>query len=81
MAKSAKPAKRPRGIRVRDLPEQLGAGSGRQFLYCEHCGAENSAHRGDYFMADPDTVFACCGAPMRLVTARRVLTDVQRSRA
>ena len=30
------------------------------FLYCGVCGAEYSAHRGDYWCADPATELTCC---------------------
>lgn len=74
-------------VRVRDLPpwepdtEHFDAKGQRYYiiakhpmLYCARCGAENSANPGDYFMANPDTVFRCCGRPMALV--RKQVTHV-----
>lgn len=43
-------------VYVSDLPERPAPGV---FLYCPRCGERNSATRGDYFMADPDTKFRC----------------------
>jgi len=60
-------------VRVRDLKDQIGTSGPRPFLYCETCGEESSANAGDYFMARPDTVFKCCGEPMRLVTKQTPL--------
>ena len=54
-------------IRVRDLKDLFGMPSPRPMLFCEDCGTESSAHRGDYFMAKPDSPLECCGQPMRLV--------------
>lgn len=59
-------------IKVSDLKEQIGTPYPRALLKCFHCGSENSAHRGDYFMARPDHVFKCCGQNMALVTKRVV---------
>lgn len=61
-------------VRVGDLEDQIGAP--RPFLKCGKCGGEYSANRGDYFMARPDVVMKCCGVPVKLVTARRVLAEV-----
>lgn len=79
-------------VRVRDLPEQDRShqeitrpdGStyhleGRPvFLYCDTCGGEYSATRGDYFLRAPDHVMRCCKRPLRLVQARRELIEVRR---
>ena len=64
-------------IRVRDLPDLIGAPYPHPMLYCETCGAKYSATRGDYFMARPDTILTCdaCGQPMRLVTKCTVYED------
>jgi hypothetical protein len=43
-------------VRVSDLKDRY---EGRVFLYCDVCGAEYSAHRGDYFMLPDDHVFTC----------------------
>jgi len=63
-------------IRVKDLKDQLDTKEPRPILYCPICGAEYSAHAGDYFLARPDHVFVCCGEPMLLVTKRTVFTEV-----
>lgn len=63
-------------VMVKDLADQFGMQGPRPFLYCAACGERNSAHKGDYFNLPPRYVFAHCGEPMRLVTAREVLQDV-----
>lgn len=65
-----------RVVRVRDLTNQIGTPYPRASLHCFECGADYSAHRGDYFMAAPDTVFKCCNRPMRLVRKETVYRDV-----
>ena len=59
-----------------DLKEQLGMQGPRPFLYCRKCGAEYSAHAGDYWNTPDSHVFKCCRVNMVLVTAKRVLTEV-----
>ena len=77
-------------IRVRDLPERDRTAEEKTtadgskytllghpvFLHCRICGGEFSATKGDYFMADPNTVMKHCGRPMHLVTERRQLIEV-----
>jgi hypothetical protein len=63
-------------IMVKDLRDQIGMAGQRPFLYCAACGEQASANKGDYFSLPPRYVFAHCGEPMRLVTSRTVLTDV-----
>jgi hypothetical protein len=63
-------------VTVENLKDQIGAEYPRPFLYCRKCGAEYSANAGDYFMARPGHVFKCCKVNMLLVTAKRVLTEV-----
>jgi len=71
-------------IRVRDLKEQrsIKKRNGRlfvipqPFLYCRRCGAEYSAHAGDYWYARPDDVFRCCRVNMIRVKRHTVLTLV-----
>ena len=63
-------------IRVRDLKDQIDTKGPRPILYCSICGAENSAHAGDYFLARPDHVFTCCGEPMLLVVKSTHYTEV-----
>ena len=36
-------------VTVADLKDQIGTQRPRPILYCTLCGAENSAHKGDYF--------------------------------
>lgn len=54
-------------MQVKDLKDQIDTKGPRPILYCPVCGAEYSAHAGDYFLARPDHVFECCGEPMLLV--------------
>lgn len=63
----------PRPIRVQDLPDTSYT---RALLRCQTCGGEYSAYRGDYFMADPQTVMRCHGRPLQLVTKRVVYEEV-----
>jgi len=60
-----------RAITVADLKDHKGCGP-HPFLYCEFCGAEWSANKGDYFTHPLDYVFTCCDENMRLV--RKVVT-------
>mgnify|MGYP001276996886 CR=1 FL=1 len=45
-------------------------------LYCGECQCTWSANPGDYWAADPQTVFTCCGESMRLVYKRVRYEDV-----
>lgn len=76
-------------IRVKDLPKPaegrtitMADGSTahiesqQPLLYCECCGNESSANPGDYWDANPETVFSCCGEPMRLVRKVVQYSDV-----
>lgn len=63
-------------IRVKDLADQISQPRPRAFLYCTICGSETSAHRGDYFLAHPDTVLTCCDAPLIRVVRRTQLIEV-----
>jgi hypothetical protein len=56
-----------KAIKVKDLRDQIGTDD-TSLLYCPKCGAEYSANAGDYFMANPETVFKHCGVNMQLVT-------------
>jgi hypothetical protein len=60
-------------VRVRDLPDLFGRPGPHPFLYCLKCGAEYSAHSGDYFNRLPDHVFTCCRRNMVLVTRETTL--------
>ena len=41
-------------------------------MRCSECGAEYSAHKGDYdwYIVDPDYEFKCCDLTMDLVTKK-----------
>lgn len=56
-----------RAIRVQDLPALVGTDKPRPLLFCEKCGGEYSAERGDYFMLPPDAPMACCRRLLRMV--------------
>ncbi len=64
-------------IKVKDLRDQIGTND-RSLLWCPKCGEENSANAGDYFMANPETVFKHCGVNMRLVTKRVVFEQIRK---
>ena len=56
-------------VRVKDLKDELVMSKERTgwFLYCTQCGAEYSAHSGDYWNRAPDYEFICgCGNPLIL---------------
>ena len=61
-------------IRVKDLADQFDMPHPRPCLHCASCGNSYSAHKGDYFMADQEHVFRCCGRPMQLGVRRVVFT-------
>jgi len=44
----------------------------KPILYCERCGSEYSANKGDYFDAPPGQKLVCCGK--QLVLARRIVS-------
>jgi hypothetical protein len=58
------------GVRVQDLKDQINTPHPRTTLHCFECGQSFSAHRGDYFAADPEHLFICCDKPMQLVVKR-----------
>ena len=64
-------------IRVKDLKDQIDTKEPRSILYCSICGAEYSAHAGDYFLARPDHVFMCCDEPMLLVIKSTTFTEIR----
>jgi hypothetical protein len=68
MAKQSK-----KGVTVADLRDNY---DGHVFLFCECCGGEYSATRGDYWQKPVTEVFACCDEPMRLVRKVTTLVDV-----
>lgn len=62
-------------VTIKDLPD-LSGNTRATLLQCPHCGAQFSAHRGDYFHFPGNTVIRCeCGTPAALV---RQLTTLQR---
>ena len=56
-------------MRVSNLPLIPFCG---ECLYCEECGAEYSAHAGDYFLRDPQEILTCGGCETPLVFVRTV---------
>ncbi len=54
-------------VKVKDLKDQIGEPGPYPILFCPLCDCENSANAGDYFAANPETVFECCEEPMLLV--------------
>lgn len=73
--------RRLRQTRVADLPDLFDSPAPRPALHCLMCGNSYSAHKGDYFDADPNAVFTCCDQPMQLGTMRNVFTPARRLRA
>lgn len=63
-------------IRAGYLPDLVGATGPHPFLLCTKCGNEFSAHAGDYWAADPETVFRCCRRLMRLVVRQTWFREV-----
>ena len=66
-------------VRVRDLPNLLprvSLDAHPVFLYCRACGAEYSAHAGDYFTSRPDHVLTCCDEPMILAEQTTTIREV-----
>lgn len=61
-------------VTVGDLTDQTGTAGPHSILYCDRCGAVNSANAGDYQDWDKDHVFVCCGRNMRLVQLGRKKT-------
>lgn len=39
----------------------------QKILHCKVCNAEYSGNAGDYWYADDDHIFQCCGQDMELV--------------
>ena len=56
-----------KAMRVRDLPELMGAPYPRPILWCSRCAMEYSADGSDYSRYSLDYVFKHCGRNMRLV--------------
>jgi hypothetical protein len=61
----------PKQVRVADLQDQIGTPYPRALLFCECCGSEYSAHRGDYWNFPKTHVLTCCGAPMVLAIKKK----------
>ena len=53
-----------------NLKDQTGVPGPHPILYCEYCGSETSANKGDYFYLTPDYSFVCCEQPMTLAIKR-----------
>lgn len=62
-------------IKVSDLKDQTGIGP-EPILYCELCGAELPANKGDYFMCSRKATFKCCEIPMKLVIKKITYEEV-----
>lgn len=59
---------------VRELPDStLESG---EFLLCEDCLKESSATKGDYFWMPDYLPIYCCGRPMVLAKAKRLIERV-----
>ena len=58
-----------KALTKRDLPDLLGVPQPHPFMFCQWCGAQFSAHRGDYWSLPDSHVFECeCGQGMALAT-------------
>lgn len=69
---------KPRALTYGDLPDQVGPNAAHKgaMLYCDTCGGEYSAHRGDYFMV-PDDQPATCAKGHRPRALRLVRKDTR----
>ena len=65
-----------KAIKVKDLSDLVSTGYPRPMLLCRYCGETHSAHKGDYFAADPETKFKHCGRNMALVIKRVIFEPV-----
>lgn len=57
-------------MKVKELKDQCFTPYPRPILLCRSCGETCSAHKGDYFAADPETVLKHCGRNMVRVIKR-----------
>lgn len=62
-------------VTVAMLPDLFSEPYPRPFLYCTNCGAEDSAHAGDYWSIPPDYKFRCCRRNMLLVVRQESLIE------
>ena len=64
-------------MKYKHLPNQSATVGPRSVLLCVVCGETCSAHSGDYFMADPESIIEHCGEPMELVNWSTIYTEVE----
>lgn len=65
-------------ITVDKLQDQCGKPGPRPVLYCERCGGEYSANRGDYFWMRSNEIIMCCDKlSMKLVMKKIVYEEVE----
>jgi hypothetical protein len=65
-------------VTVGDLPDLVVQERGHgpdPFLFCEFCGAQYSAHAGDYWDRPKDQIMTCCEEPMCLVVKQVKYVD------
>jgi hypothetical protein len=67
-------------IKVSDLKNQTAVPGPHPSLYCDCCGSQYSANKGDYFNHPEDYTFTCCGENMRLVKKITTFVDVVNSK-
>lgn len=49
----------------------------KRFMYCQFCGAEYSAHNGDYWNVPDDHEFRCCDVTMLIATKETMIALVE----
>ena len=70
-------------VTVADLQDQTGASATpgpHSILYCQECGSEYSANKGDYWNHPSNYPFYCCGLSMLLVQKKVIYSEVKPSR-
>lgn len=65
-------------VTVGDLKDQLDTPYPRPVLHCDKCGADYSAHAGDYWNRPANYVFRCCRRNMLLLVRHEVYTEPTR---
>jgi len=63
-------------VQMSDLKDEVFGSKERtgRFLYCTQCGAEYSAHSGDYWYLALDHKFIChCGEPLILAIKHTII--------
>jgi len=64
-------------MKYKHLPNQTTTTGPRSVLHCAVCGEQCSAHSGDYFMTDPESIIEHCGEPMELVNCVTIYTPME----